>query len=160
MNSMTDDYQRNLGRLVQNLQALEFVLRAFLVNLSGPGPNYGVDFNAWQVGESVPEDAFTNYDSLGVLIDKFNEAVRQHDDSFVLARRHVVDLRDALAHGRVSSSDPSLSPMRLLKFSPPRQGAVEVTYASDVDGAWFLEEALKVEGLVRKVVRANKRWAT
>ena len=96
------DYAYNLGSLLANFQSLELGLRAFLQQLPDARPlgiPYGEDIYSFPAGQAVPESELTSYDSLGRLIDKYNEAAR--DQGLAEIDHGLVDIRDALAHGRV-----------------------------------------------------------
>lgn len=71
-----DEHVLYLGNLMMNFQLLEGVLRMFLHALPGErllGDEYaGKDIFAQPVGTYYPDNALTNYDSLGELIKKFN----------------------------------------------------------------------------------------
>ena len=152
-----DEYVINLGKLVANLHSLEFVLRAFLLNHSRARGIPQIDYNGLNVGDTVAEDAFTNYDSLAELIDKYNAAVLTIDASLAIPK-DVVGVRDAIAHGRVSS-DTLSAPMKLLKFSRPKGGHVTVTHAVSVDTRWLADRYREVAASLRKVADANGRVA-
>lgn len=115
-----DEHARQLGGLVANFQSLEFVLRVFLQG-SAPlnGIPYGTDIYSFPIGTVLPKNELTNYDSLGKLIRRFNAEMtvqgRPEIDS------SLVEVRDALAHGRVSGAAEDKN-LRLLKFSTPKNG--------------------------------------
>ena len=52
------------------------------------------------MGQRVPVNSFTSYDSLGNLVRQFNAVVETFDSGLVVDET-VVELRDLLAHGRV-----------------------------------------------------------
>ncbi|MBZ5588596.1 MAG: hypothetical protein LAO05_08535 [Acidobacteriia bacterium] len=123
-----------LGRLVTNLQSLEFVLRLLLHDLVGP-KTLSLDLEKLSVGETVPENPITNYDSFGDVIRKVNELLEAH------AKPERIDpslahLRDAIAHGRVLASHPT-GPFSLVKFSKPKAGVVKVTVAEQLTLPWL-----------------------
>ena len=110
-----------------------------------------------QVGQYVPENYMTNYDTLGKLIDKYNTYVRTRDTTLQLDTK-VADLRDALAHGRVF--EPTASPpFRLLKFDKPTNGQVHVTFSASMDAQWFQRQIRLVYTQAEKVMNACKRFA-
>src|SRR4051812_48307320 len=120
------EHAHHLGGLVANLQSLEFLLRAFLSKLPSARPMglpHGTDLYSFPVGATVPENDLTSFDSLGQLIDKYNEEAKRSGNA--LLDGSLVELRDALAHGRVSAKPPS-DDLRLLKFSKPISGCVTV----------------------------------
>jgi hypothetical protein len=76
-------------------------------------PN-GNDLYSFSVGQNLPESDLTSYASLGALIAKYNDTAQEQgltkiDDT-------LVEIRDALAHGRVSAELTS-DTLRLIKFS-------------------------------------------
>ena len=104
-----DAHSWELGKLVNNSQSFELFLRVFLAGLAGSvkimreGSHADMPrVDIPRVGDVVPETALTNYDSLGQLIDKYNDAVEVHRR----IDRELVEIRDALAHGRVVSLAP------------------------------------------------------
>ena len=65
----------------------------------------------------------------------------------------VVELRDALAHGRMFGFGPKGRHLRLLKFDKNRdkQGKVLVTMAIDMTEGWFNDGIRFLEGEIEKV---------
>jgi hypothetical protein len=108
-----DPFFRDLGELQAKFMSLEYALRSFLFR--DAGLPFMRDLDSISVGDLIDENPFTNRDSLGPLIDKYNAVVRPKDPSLVIDRS-VVDLRDALAHGRIYRKSVKSQP-RLLKFS-------------------------------------------
>lgn len=141
-----NDYSIRLGKLVSNLQSLEFILRAYLQQLPNSRPfgiPNGEDIYQYPVGSELPVNEITSWDSLIQLIEKHNKwAVNQGEKEI---DKSIVDLRDALAHGRVSASSPNES-LRLLKFSEPINGKVQVVF----------NEVLSLEYLNRQIKRVRK----
>jgi len=148
----------NLGKLLVNFQSLELILRAFLFKIeeiSGSPLAKLINFNELREGEEVPENAFTNYDTLKELIEKYN------NNPTILAAglridKTLVDIRDAIAHGRVSSSTPS-SPCRLLKFSRPANNRTKVTFSILLTPEWYNEQLPRVQKAAITVAEALKK---
>lgn len=73
-----DGYITLVGKIIVNLQSLEFALRTFLYSKKD-GPHTpllsGRNLNDYAVDEWVPENAMTSYDSLGDLIKRYNTLV-------------------------------------------------------------------------------------
>ena len=67
----------------------------------------------------------------------------------------LVDLRDAIAHGRTSALQPT-GPFKLLKFSRAKQGKVQVTTAIDLTPQWLTEQTRRTFAEVQKVVRIGR----
>jgi hypothetical protein len=134
----------HVGELVVLFQSLEFLLRIFLQELPSARPHgipHGTDQYSFPVGTVLPESEITSYDSLGQLIDKFNLVMA--DKSLPQIDPKLVELRDALAHGRVSSPYPDKI-MRLMKFSKPKAGMVTVTYNEIMTLEWFQSHRDKI----------------
>ncbi len=90
----------NVGRLIAQLQSLEFSARIAIATMTGT--RSGADLRALQPGQWVSEDPITNYDGLVSARPQLDVA-------------EIVNLRDQLAHGRVASGDPTF-PLILLEI--------------------------------------------
>ncbi len=94
------------------------------------------------LGTNCPKTRMTSFDSLGVLIKKFNAKAPAKNPTWGIDPG-LVDLRDALAHGRVSA--PIISDfLQLVKFSPPKAGKVTMTFKSQMDKGWFQAQTDRV----------------
>ena len=153
MSNDPDKHAANLGKVMSNLQSLEFSLRAFL--LEAESTQDAVDYQQLKVGDQIAEDAFGNWDTMGKLIAKYNSIIRPIDCSLCVDDS-VVKLRDALAHGRVAAFSPSAH-MQLLKFTKPRNRRVRVSFAAQMDKAWFQKQISLTLEQIKKVVAAGKR---
>ena len=154
----SDIYVKNLGKLVANLQSLEFVLRAFLINreiASGSTFPQSKSLNNMSVGDVVDENAFTNFDTLSKLIDKYNEDTRVKASGLTI-EKYLVEIRDAIVHGRVSSDTP-LGNSRLLKFDKPKGKKVKVTFSVTMTKEWFSKQIKQVYNAILSVSEANNR---
>ena len=132
-----DEHAKNIGSLIANLNSLEFRLRAFLQELPTAKPfglPKGKDIYSLPVGTELPENEITNYDTLEKLIEKFNAFANQK--GFHEIDKRIIAIRNALAHGRVSS--PTISDnLRLIKFSRPEKGKVKISFNEILDRNWF-----------------------
>ena len=108
-------FPEGLGRLISNLIQLEFTIRIAL-HLQEPHPMPTETLRLLSPGDDLPENNITNWDTLGQLISKYNavEAVRGGKT----IDPEIVDLRDTLAHGRMTASTTT-SEYRLIRFSKP-----------------------------------------
>lgn len=134
---MLDKHALNLGKLVGSYHSLEFVLRAFLSqeeNSGGKGPNHGTDPYQLPVGSEMAEDPLTNYDSLTQLMTKANKHLAVGGQPALPDR--LIEVRDAIAHGRVSTYSKD-GVLRLLKFDRPRDGKVRIAFNETMDEQWF-----------------------
>lgn len=132
------EHARNIGGLICNLQSIEFEIRCLLAWAHYPeasGIPAGYKLADLREGSEFQAGAFTDYDSLGKLVGKFNslakeKRIRQLDTA-------LVTLRDALAHGRCAA-DPGDPHFRLIKFSrADRNGRVTVTYNQVLEPQWY-----------------------
>ena len=144
-------YATKLGQIWANFHSLEMALRTFLaLRDDRKALKPGQSFATLAVGDEVAENPTTDFASLGQLIERFNKVApveRKIDPS-------LVDLRDALAPGRVWSVDGSFT-LRLLKFDRPQQGISRVTWASTLTDQWLEDQRQRVfDALVRAHVGA------
>jgi hypothetical protein len=120
----TNDTPNGIGKILSNLQSLEFALRLLLYELQKAHADdqaQSFKLESLSVGEWIEENPLTSYDTLGQLIKKVNSAfsARGFTD---LVDESVVTLRDAIAHGSVSSLQAE-GPYSIFKFSKPRDGS-------------------------------------
>lgn len=149
-----------LGKLVSNLQSLEFALRAFLVNdeiRAGSSFPQSANLNNMDIDDVVPLNAFTNYDTLGKLIRRYNSN-RTISSADLRIDETLADIRDAVAHGRVSASAPS-GHLQLLKFSKPRgnEKHVKVTFSAAMTKEWFGVQIRRARNALLTVNEANDK---
>ena len=146
-----------LGQIIGNLHTLEFLLRVFLgqMHTERYPSSTAINLDRINVGDKVPENYLTNYDTLGKLVHNYNNLVSKSAPELQIDM-DIVQLRDALAHGRVSSATPS-PPFRLLKFDKPQQGFVKVTYALDMTPAWLSAQINHLRDAAWKVSKANSK---
>jgi len=148
-----DEFPTAIGKILVNLQAIEFSLRLFLYESVGP-QHATLNLDQLAVGYWLPENPITNYDSLSDLVCKVNERL----EALGVPERidySLVDFRDALAHGRISALQPK-SPFKLMKFSRAKQGKVKVTTAIDLTPQWLTEQTKRTFAEVQKVGRVGR----
>lgn len=161
-----EKYTLAIGKIIVNLHSLEFALRTFLWNHEDPVglTNWHIAMPQLQVGQTVPVNALSNFDTLGKLIEKFNE-IMQKTDSTLSVDQTIVDLRDALAHGRIWAEVPQ-PPMQLVKFDKPNGSETTVTHAELIDSIWLDSQKTRVWNEIEKVRKAGqtmqpgKCWAS
>lgn len=158
---MADNHASHLGKLVGNLQSLEALLRVYLLNIAHkqtPPMSVGPSYWSLSVGDVVAEDAFTNFDSLGALIGKFNSDVQSRDVTLRVDPA-VIPLRDLLAHGRLAADSPDPSRLKIVKFDKPDGGNVKVVASALMDEAWFKAKNDLVIRQLQNVHKAYERFA-
>ena len=130
-----NEYRMNLGKLLANMLSLEMLLRLYLF-YKEPSTNSG-DFqlDAYKVDDIVPTNYLTNTFCLRQLVEKYNTHCNKDFKEFKIDP-NLVDTRNALAHGRILSSSPSFSNIRLYNFS--RDGdRVKLSFTTEMKEDWF-----------------------
>ncbi|CAM2340116.1 hypothetical protein [Burkholderia vietnamiensis] len=130
-------FYRDMGALFMNLAGLEAAIRLFLSwQVAGEGQ--------WlaDAGDTVPKGPLTDYRSLGGVIADFNEiAAREGLD--IRIDPSIVDLRDALAHGRIMMHPDEQFP-RLVKFGRPAEGRVPIEINQLLTSDWVGHQVTRV----------------
>jgi hypothetical protein len=118
------------GTIVMNLQALETVLRYFLLRHRGEIVQFP------QPGDTdASETSLTSFVSLGDLINDFNNALTDAEKKYEVDKQ-TVTIRDAFAHGRLLTvlRQP---PYRLWKFGRGKNGRVPVEFSEELPVEWL-----------------------
>ncbi len=157
---MAKNHVVQLGKLVGNLQSLEALLRIYLLKIGARSGGPRLKSSYWNLspGDEVAEDEFTNYDSLGDLIKKFNTDIASRDPSLALDEG-VVGVRDLLAHGRVAADAEDETRLAIMKFEKPARGKVRVAASALMDDAWFAKNIKLVFEQIERVHTAIQRHA-
>lgn len=157
MNRSVETHLRNLGALVANLQTLEFYLRAVLSELpdsSSCGLAPSGNIYDLKVNDEVLSCPMTDFDTFGELIKKYNRVASTRDWGYVDTT--LVDIRDALAHGRVAYPSDEHRYARLMKFSKPcKDGKLRVTFNDEMSPEWFEKHIKRTSGAHRTVSDAS-----
>ncbi len=160
------DHAYWLGKLIANLHSLEFSLRAFLTNAqereryaNSPTLSELIDARA---GQAVALSPLTDFDDLGRLIDRYNAQVQRVATELVINGQRVVDLRNALAHGRVLAIDLEHPfPLPLIKFSKPetrKSVDVKVVWTEKLTADWFAAQTSLIAGEIQTVSNASGKF--
>lgn len=135
-----EKYVKSIGTIIINLHALEFLLRSFLLKYN-ENNEPKVDIDNLKINDIVEENSFTNWDALRELIKKYNRIAIDNNSDFLIDE-NVSAIRDMLAHGRISSTQPDIKPI-LLKFSKPNNRKIKVNNIVELNERW-LEESVKL----------------
>jgi hypothetical protein len=149
------EYAALIGRVVANLQALEFLLGVFLYNKADPPHNplpTGKSLCSLSVGDVVGENALTDFSPLGKLIDRYNRSIGASCPN-LLVDRSIVELRDALAHGRLLK-EAANEDLILVKFGNPSSGSTRVAYSHKLTRDWLKAQVGVTLGECKKIVQA------
>ncbi len=153
-----DQHPLNLGKLLVNFQSLEFALRAFLLKIeemSGSQFTKFKDLHKLSEGDEVPKNAFTNYDSLKQLIKKYNDNPKIRAAGLCIDKK-LVDIRDAIAHGRVSALVPS-PPFKLLIFRKPNNNRTKVKFSILLTQEWYNQQLACTQKTAITVAKALEK---
>jgi hypothetical protein len=124
------------------LQALETVLHYFSIGAKANEVQFP------KVGDpDAPESALTNFTFLGALIEQGEEALK--------VDRKVVDIRDAIAHGRLLGSEQRLS-YCLWKFGYPKGERAPVEFCQELTVEWLTATRNMIDQKKQKVVDCFK----
>jgi hypothetical protein len=142
------DHTHQVGCIVTNLQALETILRYFLLRLHGQQVQFP------KVGDATAAKTYlTNFMSLGALVDEFNKALKPAESKFKVDRQ-VVTIRDAIAHGRLLTDDKL--PYRLWKFGKKMNGRVIIEFCEELTSDWLKGKSEMIYREKEKVVSCFK----
>lgn len=143
-----EEHTQWVGAIVTNLQALETVLRYFLLRLRKQDPQF-----------PKPEDRdakktyMTRYLSLGKIIKKYNSALAPTEAKYRVDQS-VVHIRDAFAHGRLLTT--SELPARLWKFGSAKNGRVIIDFNEELTVDWMKKAASLIDSEKQKAVDCFK----
>ena len=138
-----------LGTLLGHFHSLELLLRSYL-NAHLENGIAEKDYYSFGIGSELTENALTNYDSLGMLIDKTNKNLKSRGINEEIDKS-LVEIRDALAHGRVSAEKPNET-LRLIKFSKPKNGKVKVEFNAMMTENWLVSNRERVSDAIQILV--------
>jgi hypothetical protein len=149
-----EDYALALGKLLSNLGALEFAIRMRLHKDDDKDSAQAMP-RRWATdvpeGNLVPLNWITSWHQLGKLIDEYNRREQQLGSKDLLDTG-IVDIRHAIAHGRVIGLSTE-EPLRLLRFSKPVDGAstvaLERRYTVTIE--WMGEQVRMVRAAILTV---------
>ncbi|MGH8319796.1 MAG: hypothetical protein ACREUL_17805 [Steroidobacteraceae bacterium] len=129
-----------LGRLLSNIIQLEFAVRVALHLQEPEEARMSTEIlRSIKVGDLLPGTYLTNWMQLEQLIDDYN--ARERDRGSTPIDEGIVELRHALAHGRLTASTLT-SEYSLFRFSRanPQSGAVTVERIDVLTLRWLEEQ--------------------
>jgi hypothetical protein len=145
------DFNSHVGGIVMNLQALETALRFFFFRKNGelnPFPKPGVD--------STPSSSLTAYKELRKWIRMFNSGLSKEERPKYGITEEIVEIRDAIAHGRLVAPDPPELPYTLWKFDHAVDGISPVRFSKVLTEDWLTETIALLDRENDKVVSCHK----
>ncbi len=144
-------HTNGIGNIVTNLQALESVLRAFLVE------RYGQCAKFPKMGDKTAcRNYLTAWISLGDLLKDYHRDLKEEEKKYLIDLS-VVLVRDALAHGRliVRGANPQ-PPFELWKFGKAPDGKTVVEFSETLTEDWLKEKWLLIDAERQKVFDCGK----
>jgi hypothetical protein len=130
-----ENHALKLGKIAGNLQTIEMAARLAIVKLD--------EYSASKVETQLPLvkdeewvelNAFTNFNDLRQTLEKYNKHAPLECKVDI---NPIVNLRDALAHGRTFGFG-NMKHLRLLNFQRKQDnGKVAVELAHDMNDEWF-----------------------
>jgi hypothetical protein len=106
-------------------------------------------------GHDVPENSFSNYKSLGQLIDEFNVYVHDNQLEPALSKTSV-EIRDMFAHGRILSNDMD-GILILYKFGCKNSnGLIPVERVVTLDNEWLGVSIDQTFADIKRVMKASE----
>lgn len=156
---LTRWYPKQVGKLVTHLHAFEYALRGRLSYEDPPVDGVAaadVRLADLEVGQAVPVNALSSYESLGQLIRRYNQLISAEDPDLVIAANEIVALRDAFAHGRLVPLEAD-GLLRLMKFDRPVDDRTSVEFAVTLSLEWMHQWCLRLEREFEKVVESMRR---
>lgn len=141
-----------LGSLISNLLNVEFSLRVSL-HLDEPKERHMPHntFKRAAAGDAFPLNRLTSWATLGELVVAFNAGQRARGGALV--DETIVNLRDMLAHGRITQQDMD-SEYMLIRFGRPVGDRVPVESVQAVTVDW-LEERVRETYAAGRIVWAR-----
>jgi hypothetical protein len=141
-----DEHCLRVGKIIVNLQSLEFILRRFLSEEAGENAQLPQPGDA-----TVSKTWLTNYKSLGEVVNAYNAKIRMNEAPKFAVHDTVVTVRDALAHGRALSQTHS-PPVTLFKFGKSTtKGIVTVKSVEELTAKWLSAKIKLTRGQIIKV---------
>jgi len=143
-----EDHTQGVGNIVTNLQALETVVRYFLIKATHQAAEFPKPGD-----EQVPINYLTAYKSLGPLIRTYNEKLTTDEQKYAVDPG-VVKVRDAFAHGRLVTA--AALPYTLWKFGEPINTRVKVEFCETLTSEWLKKTWLQIDAEREKVMQCFK----
>jgi hypothetical protein len=145
-----DDHLTGLGKVIGNLHALEHILRIFLCDANCEALEYPSSG-----ATTVTETHLTNHASLGPIIDEYNGSLGPTEQQYRIDPT-VVDIRDALAHGRIASAIDAF-PVTLFKFGKKdAAGNIPVERVDVLNESWFSDKRALLGKQIDAVLACSK----
>lgn len=145
-----DSHALGMGRILANLQAIESILRLTLYELGGEVGGLP------EFGEKIAGlNRVTEFSSMGELVKDYNKLAKKLDTKMEV-NWEIVELRDALAHGRIWQKEGDKY-LRIIKFGKQdKNGKVKVEYDAYMSPDWHVKGLRMATIEMKKIVAFSK----
>jgi hypothetical protein len=144
-----EEHTKSVGAIITNLQALETVVRYFLLRANGQQPDFP------KPGDKDTSITYlTDFRSLRPLIREYNEKLTNAESQYKVDLDAVLKVRDAFAHGRLVTT--SEIPATLWKFGEPMNGRVPIEYCEVLTLDYMTKTWKMIDGERGKVFKCFK----
>jgi len=147
-----DDHNKGVGAIVMNLQALETTLRFFFFRKNGEKSA----FRDAKKGEFVPGSSLVSHKQLRKWIRQYNSCLTKEEFAEYSITEDIVEVRDALAHGRLLAREPPKLPYTLWNFKEQSNGKVEVRFHEVLTADWLKKTIGEIDNAKETVVACFK----
>ena len=144
-----EEHTQGVGAIVTNLQALETVLRYFLLRRKKQEPHFP------KPGDRITKKTYlTRSIVLQNLIRNYNGVLDEGESKYAVDK-DMVRIRNAFAHGRLLTSTEI--PARLWNFIGSKKGHMEIEFSEELTAEWLKATWLKIDGGTAKGRRLLQR---
>jgi len=147
------DYTYRLGALHASLGSLELQLRIVLYMMTTPRaerlPPERFRIAELTVGTQLPESWLTKYAYLSAFIAEYNQ--RQAAGGLATIDNGILDLRNELAHGLISTARPNDPSYTLVRIGPAQNGVVTVLAQWEMTPDWLNDQIRRVNDALMSV---------
>lgn len=143
-----EEHTQGVGAIITNLQALETVLRYFLLRLRKQEDQFPKPGDL-----ETKKNYLTRSISLHNLIRNYNGALDAAEHKFAV-NKDVIRIRNAFAHGRLLTSTEI--PARLWNFTRSKNGRMKIEFSEELSAEWLKSTWLSIDGERQKVVDCFK----
>ena len=130
-------YALKIGKFWGNFNSLELLIRLYLYRNFNCKKS-GLDV---EIGDEIDVNPINNFDTFSQLCDKLN-----NESGLSLDFSGILTLRDAMAHGRITTLDVTM-PLTVIKFSKPKNGKVTVETRIELTDGYLDETTASIRSI-------------
>jgi len=145
------EFNSQVGAIVMNLQAIETAIRFFFYKKNGETSSFPKPG-----GKETPSSSLTAYRELGKWVRKFNSSLTKEEVPKYGITNNIVEIRDAIAHGRLVAPQPPGLPYTLWKFGQAVNGISPVRFCEILTAEWLAATVKLLDSEIIKVLECHK----